>query len=78
MRAMAQVIRKQLKARDIPRDWDVHIDDGPETLVTVVIVAGQRVSGRPLASFIGAGQGVYESPEAADRYICASRDAWED
>ena len=34
---MAEVIRKKLRARDIPRSWKVRLPGGPDAPVTVVI-----------------------------------------
>ena len=77
---MAAVIRKTVRARDIPPSWNVHLPGDPDAPVTVVIMPGSGDAGdaRPLTSFLGAGRGVFGSPEEADRYIRESRDAWEE
>lgn len=74
---MAVVIRKTVRARDIPASWNVRVPGDPDAPVTVVITAAGGAGIRPLASFVGAGQGVFGSPEEVDRHIRESRDAWE-
>lgn len=71
------MIRKKLRARDIPPSWNVQLPDDPDALVTVVITPSGGAAGeRPLMSFIGAGRGVFKSPREADRHIRQQRDAW--
>ena len=77
---MAAIIRRTVRARDIPPSWNVPLPGDPDAPVTVVIMPGSNAAdnARPLTSFIGAGKGVFGSPEEADRYIRESRDAWEE
>jgi hypothetical protein len=70
-----QVIRKQLRVRDIPQSWAVPGD--PDAPVTVVITTGAATSSRSLSSFIGAGRGAFGSALEVDQHIRRERDAWE-
>ena len=70
--------RKTVKARDIPKSWQVDLPDDPEAPVTVLITPAGRPSGRRLVDFIGSGKGVYGSREEADAYIRNLRDEWND
>ena len=72
------MIRKKLRARDIPRSWNVRLPGDPDAPVTVVITPGTG-TGRPsLQSFIGAGKGVFASPQEVERHIRQQRDAWQE
>jgi len=75
---LAQVIRKRLRARDIPGSWNVRLPGDPDAPVTVVITPGAE-TGRPsLTSFIGAGKGVFGSPREVDRHIRQQRNSWQE
>lgn len=76
-RRPARAIRKTLRVRDIPPSWNVELSGDPDAPVTVVITPPEAAAGRRLASYIGAGQGVYRSPAEVDEDIRHSRDAWE-
>ena len=70
--------RKTVKARDIPKSWQVDLPDDPEAPVTVLITPTGKASGRRLVDFIGAGKGVYGSREEADAHLRNLRDEWQD
>jgi hypothetical protein len=72
------VIRKQLRARDIPSSWDVRLPGAPDDPVTVVITSGAGARGRSLTSIIGAGKGIFRSPQEVDRHVRQQRDAWQE
>jgi hypothetical protein len=75
---LALVIRKKLRARDIPGSWDVRLPGDPDAPVTVVITPGAG-TGRPsLQSFIGAGKGAFASPQEVDRHIRQQRNSWQE
>jgi hypothetical protein len=76
-RRSMRAIRKSLRVRDIPSSWKVALSGDPDALVTVVITPPHAAAGRPLASYIGAGRGVYRSPAEVDEDIRHSRDAWQ-
>jgi hypothetical protein len=75
MEMAMQVIRKNLRVRDMPASWAVPGD--PDTPVTVVITPGAAPNLRSLSSFIGAGRGVFGSTLEVDQHIRRERDAWE-
>lgn len=62
------LVRKALRAKDLPKSWNISIPGGPDTPILVVVKKeGQRK--RPLASYIGAVSGVYESAQEVDKHI---------
>ena len=68
--------RKTLKARDIPRSWQVELPDDPEAAVEVVITPLPKRDGPSPKRFLGAGKGLFASAAEADAYIRRNRDAW--
>jgi hypothetical protein len=72
------VIRKKLRARDIPQSWNIRLPDDPDAPVTVLITPSSGTGARSLESFIGAGQGVFKSPGEVDRHIRQQRDSWQE
>jgi hypothetical protein len=75
---MPRPVRKRLRLKDIPGGWNVGLPGNPDAPVTVVITAdAEEARSRPLASYIGAGRGLYGSPSEVDDDIRASRDEWE-
>lgn len=72
------MIRKKLRARDIPGSWNVRLPGDPDAPVTVVITPGAGADRPSLQSFIGAGKGVFGSPQEVNRHIRQQRDAWQE
>ena len=71
-----RIVRKNVRVRDIPAAWNVRALGTPDTPVTVTIVPSGTRPRQPLASYIGAGKGVYGSANEADAHIRSERDAW--
>ena len=68
--------RKTVKARDIPRSWQVELPDDPEATVEVVITPLPNRGGPSPKRFLGAGTGLFASAAEVDAYIRRNRDAW--
>ena len=71
------IIRRRLKARDIPTSWQVDLSEDPETLVEVTIAPVDAVRMRSPRQFLGAGRGLFRSASEADAYLRRQRDAWD-
>ncbi len=71
------ILLKKLRVRDIPTSWNVRLPGGPDAPLTVLITPGSSTGQRPLASFVGAGAGLFGSTAEVDAYIRDGRDAWE-
>lgn len=77
MKSSPVLVRKTVKAREIPSAWDLALSDDPEAPVTGWISSATRASKRrPLAEFIAAGKGVYGSRAEAAVQIRKLRDEW--
>lgn len=69
--------RKIVRLREIPSSWKVRPTGRPDELLTVTIVRERAIPARPLASYIGTGEGVFGSAREADAELRRERDAWE-
>jgi hypothetical protein len=65
---------RTMKARDIPRSWEVELPD--EAVVEVVITPLPSADGSSPRCFLGAGSGLFASAAEVDSYIRRHRDAW--
>jgi hypothetical protein len=74
MKTAAATIRT-MKARDIPRSWQVELPD--EAVVEVVITPLPSAGASSPRRFLGAGRGLFSSAAEVDSYIRHNRDAWE-
>jgi hypothetical protein len=67
---------RTMKARDIPRSWQVELPD--EAVVEVVITPLPPAGASSPRRYLGAGRGLFSSAAEVDSYIRRHRDAWEE
>lgn len=81
MGEMKRIIVDDVPVEQLPEVLRQRIVDGPtEVRITVEFEAGVHDASpsRSLRSFVGAGRGLFDSPEQATGYIRALRDEWDD
>ena len=71
------IARKTLRARDLPKSWNITVPGGPDAPITVIVKTGGHRK-RPLASYVGAFGGAHGSAQEVNKHIGQLRDEWDD
>jgi hypothetical protein len=74
---MTTVSTKDYPVSRLPEDVRQGIDPQVRAEVVLIVDEAPTFPQRRLSDFIGAGRGVYASPEEADAYVRALRDEWD-
>lgn len=74
---MGVLVRRSVKARDLPKGWLDDASLSPDTPVVVTVEAEEVPRRRRLVDFIGRGRGCYGSAEESDSFLRSERDACE-
>jgi hypothetical protein len=78
MKEPAAIIRRTIRASEIPASWEVELPGDSSALVEVVITPLPPRDHRSPKRFLGAGRGLFSSTAAIDASIRRDRDAWEE